>query len=168
MRNRLMAGADGGRDTAFHQGNLYCCECNLCTQYSCPEDIDPAGAALMEKKRARQSGPAVKWNGGVVAAHPLADFRRTPVRKLMQRLDVLKYKNEGPFRDAGIDPRSVTVLLKQHAGKPAEPVVIAGQKVSRNDRIASADGPVSANLHAPIGGVVRSVTDSAITIARSS
>jgi Na+-translocating ferredoxin:NAD+ oxidoreductase RnfC subunit len=160
MRNRLMSGS--AEDTAFHQGNQYCCECNLCTAYSCPEDLDPAGATLAEKRKARQAG----GRPAAAAGHPFAEYRRTPVRKLMQRLDVLKYRNEGPLKDLGIKPESVTIPLKQHAGRPAEAVVMAGQKISRKELVASADGPVSANIHASISGVVRSVTDAAITITR--
>lgn len=51
-------------------------------------------------------------------------------------------------------PRSVTLLLSQHIGAPAEPVVAAGDAVVRGQLIAEAAGAVSAPIHTPISGKV--------------
>ena len=32
-------------------GTLYCCECNLCTLFSCPEDLDPKNVCAQNKRR---------------------------------------------------------------------------------------------------------------------
>lgn len=54
-------------------------------------------------------------------------------------------------------PREVTMLMNQHAGNPARPVVEKGDHVKRGDVIANADGLVSAYIHSPISGEVTSV-----------
>lgn len=51
-------------------------------------------------------------------------------------------------------PAQLTLLLGQGIGKPARPVVKAGDEVVRGQLIAEADGPISANLHAPLSGKV--------------
>lgn len=51
-------------------------------------------------------------------------------------------------------PRSVSLLLSQHIGAPAEPVVAAGDAVVRGQLIAEAAGAVSAPVHTPISGKV--------------
>lgn len=54
-------------------------------------------------------------------------------------------------------PREVTILLKQHAGAEAKPIVAKGDHVSRGQKIAEASGFISAPVHASISGIVKSV-----------
>tara|TARA_R110001592_G_scaffold363371_1_gene685800 strand:- start:446619 stop:447956 length:1338 start_codon:yes stop_codon:yes gene_type:complete len=49
------------------------------------------------------------------------------------------------------------VPLAQHIGKPAVPVVRAGQEVSRGQLIADADGFMSVAMHAPASGLVQRI-----------
>ena len=49
------------------------------------------------------------------------------------------------------------VPLSQHLGKPAVPVVRAGQEIVRGQVIAEADGFVSVNMHAPASGIVKKI-----------
>lgn len=54
-------------------------------------------------------------------------------------------------------PEEVVLPLRQHAGKPAIPLVAAGDRVERGDKIAAADGFVSAPVHASATGVVADI-----------
>lgn len=56
-------------------------------------------------------------------------------------------------------PRSVTLLLSQHIGAPAEPVVSVGDAVVRGQLIAEAAGAVSAPVHTPISGKVTRIAE---------
>lgn len=51
----------------------------------------------------------------------------------------------------------VRVFLKQHIGAPALPCVRAGEHVKRGQPIATAQGGISANVHAPVAGEVLEV-----------
>ena len=51
----------------------------------------------------------------------------------------------------------LAVPLSQHLGKPAVPMVKAGQEVVRGEPIARADGFMSVPVHAPATGVVKGV-----------
>ncbi len=51
----------------------------------------------------------------------------------------------------------LVLLLSQHAGKPAKPVVREGQEVVRGQPVAAADGFVSAPIHAPATGVIKKI-----------
>jgi electron transport complex protein RnfC len=71
-------------------------------------------------------------------------------------------------------PDEVVLPVRQHAGKPAKPIVRKGDHVLRGDVIAEADGFVSAPVHASASGTVTAVemwphpdgsTDLAIRIA---
>jgi electron transport complex protein RnfC len=61
-----------------------------------------------------------------------------------------------PIRRLPFAP-TLIVPLSQHAGAPAIPLVKPGQEVVRGEPVASANGFVSAPLHAPATGVVESI-----------
>ncbi len=61
-----------------------------------------------------------------------------------------------PIRRLPFPPRLI-LPLDQHLGAPALPLVRPGQEVQRGEKIASANGFVSAPIHAPATGVVKSI-----------
>lgn len=54
-------------------------------------------------------------------------------------------------------PNGAVILLKQHAGRQARCVVRRGEYVREGMVIGRADGPLSANVHSSIPGVVRDI-----------
>ena len=54
-------------------------------------------------------------------------------------------------------PAVVTIPLGQHIGAPATAVVAKGDKVLAGQLVAEASGFMSANIHSPVSGVVKSV-----------
>jgi electron transport complex protein RnfC len=56
-----------------------------------------------------------------------------------------------PFADKSI------VLLSQHIGKPAIPIVHLNQEVTRGELIATADGFMSIPMHSPVDGIVEKI-----------
>jgi len=54
-------------------------------------------------------------------------------------------------------PNHVVLPLSQHAGNPALPLVRAGDRVERGDKLAEADGHVSVPIHASASGTVTGV-----------
>ena len=51
------------------------------------------------------------------------------------------------------------VVLTQHIGAPAKPIVTKGQTVKAGEIIAEAQGFVSANIHAPVSGEIVSIDE---------
>ncbi|MEW6193808.1 MAG: 4Fe-4S dicluster domain-containing protein [Bacteroidota bacterium] len=162
MRNRMFTRED---QPMIFAGNFSCCECNLCTMYSCPEGLDPKGATVIEKRLARQQN--LKWNNNEISVHPMYDYRKVSSRQLKQRLDVLKFQDEGPLSNLVFNPEQVRVPLNQHLGSPAIPIVRECQFVNKHDLIGKADGKISSNIHASIDGVVRNISESEIVIKRN-
>ena len=130
--------------------------------YSCPEGLDPRGATVIEKKLSREMG--LKWNGRESTAHPMYDYRKVPTQKLKQRLDVMKFRDEGPLIEINLLPNEVRIPLNQHGGAPAESIVNEGQKVQKYDLIGKASGKVSINVHASIDGTVKKISKTEILI----
>jgi electron transport complex protein RnfC len=64
--------------------------------------------------------------------------------------------SEQPVRRLPLPPR-LHLMLSQHVGAPARPVVLVGQRVLKGELIAAAQGNISAPLHAPTSGVITSI-----------
>ncbi len=141
-------------------GTLYCCECNLCTLFSCPEELDPKNVCVQSKPAARERGLTFKGSPESVQPHPMAEFRRVPMRRLIARLGLGEFNNTGPLIDYVFSPQRVHIPLKQHAGVPATPVVKCGDRVRVGDLLAAPEpGKLGARIHSSIDGIVTGITD---------
>jgi Na+-translocating ferredoxin:NAD+ oxidoreductase RnfC subunit len=148
---------------AMVAGTLYCCECNLCTMFACPEGLDPRAVCVHSKPVARERGLVWKGTPESLTPHPLAEFRRVPMRRLIAKLGLGGFNNVGPLTEYAFAPRQVTVLLKQHAGAPAVPVVKSGARVRVGDLLAKpAEGKLGALIHASINGVATVKSDAVL------
>jgi len=148
---------------AMVAGTLYCCECNLCTMFACPEDLDPKSVCVQSKSVARERGLVFKGSAESVTPHPMAEFRRVPMRRLIARLGLSEFNNVGPLVEHEFKPRRVTIPLKQHSGAPAVPVVKCGERVREGDLLGVPEaGKLGARIHASIDGVVKSITDAVV------
>ena len=159
MRNRMFTREEF---PMIDPGSFSCCECNLCTMYACPEGLDPKGATVIERRLLREQN--IKWQGNNVSVHPMFDYRKVPTKKLMQRLDVLKFEDRGPMYFNDFNPGTVRIQLDQHIGAPAKPVVNKGDVIHKYDLIAHAEGKISVNMHASIDGKIKDITDNEIII----
>jgi Na+-translocating ferredoxin:NAD+ oxidoreductase RnfC subunit len=144
-------------------GTLYCCECNLCTLFSCPEDLDPKNVCVAAKPVAREKGLVFAGRLEDVKPHPLAKQRRIPTHRLVAKLGLAGFRNLGPLEERPLAPRRVVLPLKQHAGAPALAAVRAGERVRAGDLLAApAPGALGARIHASIAGTVRDVQDAVV------
>ncbi len=147
-------------------GTLYCCECNLCTMYSCPEDLDPKNVCSQNKQRLMKDRPQANPDANENRARLHLDNRRAPIKRLIAKLGLAEYRNVGPLIRETVEPSKVVLPTKQHVGAPAEPIVRAGDRVGAGDVIARpAEGQLGAVIHASIAGSVTAV-DGGITIER--
>lgn len=151
----------------WNQWAELCCSCGLCTLYACPEDLYPREACDQGKADRRAAG--LKFvQQKPVAVHPMKEYRRVPQSQLRKRLRVEEYDVETPFVELDFHPPSVRIKLRQHAGKPAQPVVKEGAKVRRGQAIGRVPAAeLGASIHASIDGRVRAITADAIEIAAS-
>jgi Na+-translocating ferredoxin:NAD+ oxidoreductase RnfC subunit len=141
----------------WNQYAQLCCGCGLCTLYACPEYLFPKEAC--DKGRQDLKTKGIKWDGPAeVAPHPMYEYRRTPLKQLIQRLGIDEYDGPTPFQKIDCRPTSVSIPVSQHIGAPAQPVVSVGQSVTRGELIADIPGEeLGARLHSSISGVVRAV-----------
>ncbi|MGH9675154.1 MAG: 4Fe-4S dicluster domain-containing protein, partial [Bryobacteraceae bacterium] len=152
----------------WNQSAELCCACGLCTLYACPEDLFPK-EACDDGKRAMKAAGIKFVQQKPVRVHPMKESRRVPLDMLRKRLKVEQYERETPYEAVTVEPRSVRLKLKQHAGAPAKARVAKGRKVKTGDLVASVEPPaMGASIHASIGGVVGEVTDTYVEIEAGS
>ena len=142
-------------------GTLYCCECNLCTMYSCPEDLDPKNVCSQNKQRLMKDRPKTQPEANPNRAALHLENRRAPIPRLITKLGLAPFRNVGPLTGDTVEPSRVVLPLKQHVGAPAGPVVQVGGRVSVGDVVARpAEGNLGAVIHASISGQIAAVDDS--------
>jgi Na+-translocating ferredoxin:NAD+ oxidoreductase RnfC subunit len=146
----------------WNQFAQLCCGCGLCTLYACPEYLFPKEACDKGKHDLKEKG--IRWEGPrEVQPHPMYEYRRTPLKQLIQRLGIDEYDRHTPFRQIDGPPPRVTIPLSQHIGAPARPVVSPGQPVNRGELIGDIEAEkLGARLHASISGVVKEVNGSIV------
>ncbi|HID76865.1 MAG TPA: hypothetical protein EYP56_12825 [Planctomycetaceae bacterium] len=153
-------------------GTAFCCECNLCSLYSCPEDLDPKNVCTQNKRRLAAEGN--RWENPPVNPRRPAlhmENRKAPMARLMAKLGLRRFRNVGPLRAATLEVGSVTIKWKQHIGAPCQPVVRPGDRVRRGQlvgRVPEKNGKsaLGAPVHASIDGVVTAVDELAVRIEK--
>lgn len=88
------------------------------------------------------------------------------MKRLMARLDLTKYDKPAPLNANGqtVECKKVKLMLSQHIGAPAVPVVSVGDEVKRGQMAARPAEGLSVAVHASISGKVTEVTDKYMVI----
>lgn len=151
-------GFAGEKDDFWGKYAVNCCECNLCSLYACPEDLDPKQACVRSKRNLKLKEIQYTPPEIMPQAHPMQTHRKVSIFKLTRKLGLTPYDVHADFEDIKIEPDQVRLPLSQHIGQPAQPIVKVGDMV----RIGQLIGEVperkpGANVHASINGRVRSV-----------
>jgi len=144
-------------------GTQFCCECNLCSMMSCPEDLDPKNVCTQNKRRLADEGKRWDVEANPVRAKLHFENRRVPVSRLIRKLGLTPFENKGPLNGETLKPKRVTLPLKQHVGPPDEPTVSVGDRVKAGDVVAKpAQGQLGAVIHASIAGKITQVADAIV------
>ena len=141
-----------------------CCECGICTLFACPEGLFPREACQDSKRSLAALGEC--YNGPrEVTPHPMYQHRRLPTKKLLTRLGLSRFEHEASWADWPGSASPLRLLLRQHTGVPAEPLVREGVAVAAGQVVAAPpEGKLGAPVHSPRAGVVASVTPAEIVV----
>ena len=167
MRTLLFS---GGPEHKLHsQYGLLCCECSLCSLYSCPEGLNPREACVAAKSDLRDVKIGFKNSslntGRKAEPHPVRDFRKVPVSKLVKRLGLEDYNKDAPWSEAVCKPSRVKILMSQHIGAPCIPSVKEGQKVEKGAVVGDVPADkLGCPVHASIPGTVGRVNEKYVEI----
>lgn len=142
----------------WSQWGQLCCACGICTLYACPEGLFPKEACDQAKVDLKAAG--IRWTGRdrELKPHPMQEYRRLPVRKLIQRLGIARYDVPAPWTDEQPSAQRYVYPLNAHVGAPAVAQVVVGQPVERGDVLAEiATDQLGARVHTAVNGIVRDV-----------
>jgi Na+-translocating ferredoxin:NAD+ oxidoreductase RnfC subunit len=144
---------------------LICSECGVCEKFACPMMLSPREINAVLKKKCLAEGVKRKAKRETYRVSPFFDNRKVPVQRLMQRLEIMKYDAHPEFYPEEIKVRQVKILLNQHLGEPALPVVAAGDRVQKGDVVGEIpEGALGARVHASIDGTVSAIDDKQVVI----
>ncbi|MGQ9573995.1 MAG: 4Fe-4S dicluster domain-containing protein [Thermoguttaceae bacterium] len=154
-------------------GTSFCCECNLCSLYSCPEELDPKNVCVQNKRRL--AAQQRRWeNPPLNPQRPRLHLenRKAPMKRLIRKLGLTQFQNVGPLQTRPLETRRVGIRLKQHVGAPCEPVVEVGQRVAKGQPVArppvrNGKPALGAPVHASIDGLVTRIADGVVWIETS-
>lgn len=159
------------QDMNVFLNTFFCSSCGLCENFSCPQGLAPRSLIADYKMGLRKAG--VKAPQGVVPA-PVSrgrEYRKAPEERLEARLGLSRYNVDAPLQEDGYWEEAdlihkVKILLSQHIGAPAVPVVEKGAAVRTGDCIAKPAEGLSVGIHSSVDGIVQEVTEKSITILR--
>ena len=143
---------------------LACSSCGVCTNYACHMGLVPSEVMAMYKAELGKAGvrPTPEES---ITTDPFIVHKHVPVKRLIARMGLSAFDVPAPYTDTGYQPAKVVLPLRQHVGKPAEPVVKVGDVVRAGDLIAEIpEKSLGARLHASIGGRITAVSDRGIEI----
>ena len=151
------------QDTDAFVDTYFCCSCGLCEMYSCMQSLSPRTLMAEYKAGLRAHGvPVPKVTAAPV--EPSRELRKVPMARLMARLGLTQYNVDAPMNEEVPAFKHVKIMLRQHIGAPAVPVVKVGDSVSKGQMIAEPAKGLSVAIHASISGKVTEANDSFIVI----
>lgn len=157
------------QDTSVFLNTMFCSSCGLCENFSCPQGLSPRSLIADYKLGLRKAGVKPPADVKPAPVKESRQYRKVPEERLAARLGLSRYDAEAPLQEDGYWKgqdiiHKVKILMSQHIGAPAVPVVESGAKVKAGDRIAKPGNGLSVAIHASMDGIVREVTDKYIVI----
>ncbi len=159
------------QDTNVFLNTFFCSSCGLCENFSCPQGLAPRSLIADYKLGLRKAGVKVPANVVPAPVSKAREYRKAPEERLEARLGLSKYNVDAPLQEDGYWQEAdlihkVKIMLSQHIGVPAVPVVEKGASVKTGDCIARPADGLSVGIHASVDGTVQEVTDKYIAIIR--
>lgn len=172
MRSVGFANMDNIVDNSEHildklKESYFCCECGICEYYSCPMGINPANMNIYMKSLLRKENIKPDKDSKNTGINKFIEYRRVSTDRLISKLELDKYSHtnfniDNPIK---IDINKVTIMLSQHIGMPAEPIVKERDFVEVGQMIGKVPfDKVGANIHASINGIVENIDSEKIVI----
>lgn len=159
--HRIMQAIGSGQmnETEVLTKAFLCSECGACEAYGCTMGLSPRRINAELKQQFGRAGIKNPNSLKPQFSPPGRENRRIPTKRLLYRLGLEQYDGTAPLSTQTAAPQDVKLLLSQHIGAPAKPVVAIGARVNKGDLIAAIPegAALGANLHASIPGIVYNI-----------
>ncbi|MBM4353613.1 MAG: electron transport complex protein RnfC [Deltaproteobacteria bacterium] len=142
-----------------------CCQCGICETIACPLGLSPRNVFAMVRRELAAKGVRNPHHRKPEQVRVAYAYTKLPKERALARTGLSQYDGHSPYRGPVSGVRRVELLLSQHIGAPAKPVVRQGAFVNRGEMVAAPpDGVLSAAIHASISGRVTAVASDRIVI----
>ncbi len=152
--------------TEIFINTMFCSSCGLCEMYSCTQGLSPRSLMAEYKAGLRKAGIPVPKDITPDKVSYERSYRKVPMERLMSRIGLKKYNIDAPMDNKTVSMNRVRILMSQHIGAPAIPVVTVGEKVNKGQMIAKPANGLSVAIHSSMDGYISQVTDKFIIIDR--
>ncbi len=144
-----------------------CCDCGLCELYSCVVDLSPRALFNYLKDELAKRGIKNPHNRKDLQSNEFKEFRKVPVDRLKNRLEIDKYDVETPLTEFEEEVSEVKLYLSQHVGAPSKPMVNVGDKLEAGSLVADIpEESLGAKIHSSISGEVKEITSEYILVGK--
>ena len=168
--HRIMQAVGSGVQNSEILTNAFLCsECGVCDTFGCTMGLSPRQVNHELKQILGKAGIKNPNHNQPASARRNRQYHCVPTTRILHRLGLSNFDVPAPLKlEQTVRPKEVKLLLLQHIGAPAIPIVKTGDVVTAGQLIAAIPekAAVSANIHASISGAVK-VTDKAIVIHES-
>jgi len=165
MMKKLYKGDISDEEMKNFDFAFLCCDCGLCELYSCVVDLSARSIFNYLKEEFAKRGIKNSHNRKDLKVNEFREFRKVPIPRLLQRLEIDKYDSKTPLSRFDEVSKDIRLYLLQSIGAPSEPVVKEGEEVSANKLVAKIpEGKLGSNIHSPVDGVVSEITQGYIQI----
>ena len=154
------------QDPQIFLDTMYCSSCGLCEMYACGQGLSPAKLIAEYKNGLKANGIKPERR----EAAPIVEDRqikRVPVERLMKRMCLTHYNIPAPLHEELVECARVKIMMRQHIGAPAKPLVKAGDYVEAGQLIAEPADGLSLPVHASISGKVLEANDKFIMVDKA-
>jgi len=155
------------KDVSAMMNSAYCSQCGICSMYACQQGLSPSMLIGTFRDEIRSKGIKPEGEPKFLDVNTHRQYRRVPMERLISRLGVSKYDVEAPIEeintDFGAKCKTLKIMLRQHIGQPAKPVVKKGDAVKKFAKIACCEG-LGAEIHSPYDGKIKEVNENYILL----
>ncbi len=161
----VMRAVSKGMDTDIKAvlNTMYCAQCNVCELYACPQGLAPKSIIgdLKDKLRAQGIKPE---NPEFSPVDSIRSYRQINMKRLLARLGLTQYAVKAPLSNKEIKPKELKIMMRQHIGAQATPLVGVGDTVKYGDIIATVADKLGCEISAPINGKITEATQNYLVI----
>lgn len=158
---RMLPATEENMNTESLFSAALCSECGLCGYFACtmglaPNLVNGYLKGIMSKNNIKADFRNATMDGVNVSR----DSRKVPTKRLTGRIGLAEYDRHLPFVEWNHPVDHYVLPLKQHTGAPSTAIVKPGDPVDAGDLIAVIPAnALGVNLHSPVQGMVKEVSD---------
>ena len=160
-----LIGSGGNYRGLSNEMMFNCTGCGLCSLIACPFDLSPRrliveGRQHCKRPEKPESGPGTPPDHGKLF--------EISTSRLVRHLRLEQYNVENKWGGRLEAREPLRILLRQHLGGPAVPIVRSGDLVVAGQMLAgAAENTMSVPIHAPCRGTVSAVDQDSVTLLPS-